>query len=504
VFIGGALALAGACVPAEPEASAATPQAAAASGMPAAAGTHSSVALPRSTAAATTSTAPATVNTVNAAQSPQPDAQATPADSPDIMPCEVSRILATNCQTCHGAMPIGGAPMSLVTYADLHAPAKTQPSMKVYELSKLRMHDELRRMPPIGTLPANEVSALDAWFDGGALAGTAQDATCDTTPAETTARGPGSKDGTHGRIEPGPGETCYEFKVHQSTTSVDDVPFAIADGEQYEQFYYNVPWPAESVAVSYATITDNAAVLHHWLLFATNELQQEGAHITAPVPTLIGTDPQLLTGWAVGGPNLEMPEDVGMELPNPGRTINVQWHFYNSTGMPQADASSVQVCTVPKSTRPNVGSVTWAGTEDLNGNVWTGGAGMPPNQESTFSTTCRPGGGDKPIHIVGFEPHMHRIGKRMSTSVNRTDGTSQVIFDEPFVFGSETHYFNAYDLMPGETLTTSCTFFNDNSFGVPFGESTDSEMCYQFVFHYPAHALSNGAFSLLGVTDTCW
>jgi hypothetical protein len=29
-------------------------------------------------------------------------------------------------------------------------------------------------------------------------------------------------------------------------------------------------------------------------------------------------------------------------------------------------------------------------------------------------------------------------------------------------------------------------------------------MCYQFVFSWPAHALANGAPSLLGVTDTCW
>jgi len=42
-----------------------------------------------------------------------------------------------------------------------------------------------------------------------------------------------------------------------------------------------------------------------------------------------------------------------------------------------------------------------------------------------------------------------------------------------------------YTLLPGETLTTS-------------------EMCYQFVLAYPAHALSNRAPSLIGVTDTCW
>jgi hypothetical protein len=170
----------------------------------------------------------------------------------------------------------------------------------------------------------------------------------------------------------------------------------------------------------------------------------------------------------------------------------------------QADASMVQICTVPKASRPNTGSITWAGTEDLNGNVWAGGPGMPPRQESTFTTQCRPGRGDAPIHIMGFEPHMHRIGKNMKTSVVKAGGAKDVIFDKPFSFGNETHYWQEYDLAPGETLETSCTFNNDTDKGVPFGESSDTEMCYQFVFHYPAHALSNGAFSILGVTDTCW
>jgi hypothetical protein len=419
------------------------------------------------------------------------------------LPCAVSKVMASNCQNCHGAMPIGGAPMPLVTFADLMAPAKTQPTKKVWEVSKERIHDTMRPMPPIGEMKAEDKAALDTWFAGGALAGTApEDATCNSTPADTGATNP-NKDGAMGRLVPREGETCYDFKVHGGQT-LDDTKFMVPpDVELYEQFYYKVPWPADQVATGYATISDNAAVLHHWLLFSTNEAQPEGAHINAPLPTLIGTDPILLAGWAVGGPNLVMPDDVGMELPNPGRTMNVQWHFYNSTSMAQGDASSVQICTVPKSTRPNVGGITWMGTEDLNGNVWAGGPGMPAGQESTFTTSCRPGRSDIPIHIMGFEPHMHRIGKRMQTSVI-SGGMKASIFDKPFVFGSETHYFEEYDLKPGDTLETSCTFFNDNNFGVPFGESTDTEMCYQFTFHYPAHAITNGAFSLLGVTDTCW
>ncbi len=451
--------------------------------------------------------------TTGGTKAPTPTGGTTaPSESPDnpvgaakILPCDVSKIMVKSCQTCHGAKPIGGAPMPLVIFEDFQKPASTQPTKKVYQLVQERVHDKNKPMPPIEMLSASELAAIDAWVKGGALTGVAADAMCDTKPMGNV----GEMEHTRGRITPGPNETCYDFKVHASQTEVDDVAFEIAPGEIYEQFYYNVPWPAGSVATAYATIGDNEQVLHHWLLFSTNELQTHGAHIYAPVPTLIGADPVLLAGWAVGGPNLKAPEHVGFELPDPGaRTINVQWHFYNSTPTPQGDKSLVQICTVPKAMREHVGGVTWLGTEDLNGNVWTGGAGMPPLQESTFKTTCFPGrfglGADQSIHIIGFEPHMHRIGKRMQTSVRHMDGTLESIFDKPFSFGNETHYYVDYELKAGETLETSCTFMNDTTRGVPFGESSDTEMCYQFTFAYPAHAISNGAFSLLGVTDTCW
>ena len=436
-----------------------------------------------------------------------PSAPAAPAGS---LPCAVDNVLKTQCQSCHGTSPIGGAPMALMTYADLTKPAVTQPQRKVYELVKDRVHDTKRPMPPIGSLPAADLSAIDSWVSAGAASAPAAEvAACAPTGPSSEWDGARALDGSRGKLTPGPGETCYEFKVHGGTTPGDTTKFNIRDGEFYEQFYYKVPWSADTVATAYATIGDNIQVLHHWLLFSTNEAQPEGAHIVAPYPTLIGTDPILLAGWAVGGPNLVAPQDVGLELPDPGvRTINVQWHFYNSTGKPQSDASSVQICTVPKAMRAHVGGVTWLGTEDLYGNKWFGGTGMPAHRKTMFTTTCVPGreglGPNESIHIIGFEPHMHRIGKRMTTSVKKLDGSLQTIFDKPFSFGNETHYFADYELKPNEQLITSCSFDNDNDFNVPFGESSDTEMCYQFTFAYPAHALTNGAPSILGVPDTCW
>src|SRR6185503_11367513 len=61
---------------------------------------------------------------------------------PSGLPCDVGQILAANCQKCHAAKPVFGAPMPLVTYDDLHAPLKSNPSKQVYEQITVRIHDD--------------------------------------------------------------------------------------------------------------------------------------------------------------------------------------------------------------------------------------------------------------------------------------------------------------------------------------------------------------------------
>jgi hypothetical protein len=92
----------------------------------------------------------------------------------------------------------------------------------------------------------------------------------------------------------------------------------------------------------------------------------------------------------------------------------------------------------------------------------------------------------------------------MRSDILRADGSQQALFDEPYSFGESHFYPKEYAIMTGDEVITSCTFNNDTDRGVPFGESSDDEMCYQFALAYPAHALGNGASSLLGQADSCW
>jgi hypothetical protein len=418
------------------------------------------------------------------------------------MPCNVATAVATNCQTCHGATPIGGAPMSLMTYDDFHAQAKTMPSLKVYQLAQMRINATAKPMPPGGSLPQADHTALDTWFTAGALAGADADKTC-AAPVTQTGTDLLQPVPDMSPLVAGPGETCYDLKVHQSTTSVDDTPYTVDTGEHYEQFYFNVPWKAGDIGTRFGAKFDNLKVLHHWLLFTTATTNAEGFHETV-IGTQLGDAAELLAGWAVGGWNVTMPADVGFDLPAPGTgtMLNLQWHFFNSTGMTEQDATAVQVCTMAAGSRPKLGNITWLGTEYFNGPF-----GMPAGQKSDWSGTCTPsrtGMNDTdPIHIFFFWPHMHFLGINMKSEVTHAGATTEV-FNKPFDFSHQVHYAASVDLAPGDTITSTCTFNNTTDANVAFGPSTTQEMCYQFAFSYPAHALENGVISLIGASNTCW
>jgi hypothetical protein len=84
--------------------------------------------------------------------------------------CATQKVLHDNCLGCHGKQPFFGAPMSLVTFDDLHARSLTTPSQYVYELVKRRIHDVQKPMPPASTndvLTRSELETLDAWLDNG-------------------------------------------------------------------------------------------------------------------------------------------------------------------------------------------------------------------------------------------------------------------------------------------------------------------------------------------------
>ena len=279
------------------------------------------------------------------------------------------------------------------------------------------------------------------------------------------------------------------------------------NGEFYVTFYFKVPWTEDSVVTKFRTVYDQTQILHHWLLYESSASVSKDGTFDTPVPAstltagLHTTAGNLVAGWAVGGGAENFPAGVGMKMPPPGGMFELEWHLWNSTGADVADRSGVELCVVPKSAvdPQYIASENWLGTEDLV---------LAPNATTQRGGVCNPSLAAGPATIIKWQPHMHLKGVHMDTWVMHSDGTEDHVFNQPFDFDTQISYRQdpPYVVNQGDTLHSVCTFNNPTSGTVLFGQSTTSEMCYQFAISYPDGSLTGVAGTngvLTGANNGC-
>lgn len=92
------------------------------------------------------------------------------------LPCSVQQFLVERCASCHGATPVGDAPMSLLTYDDLLEPSRIDPTKNLAQVSVSRMRNANKPMPPAPTVLAEaEIQAFADWVAAGMQGETCSD-----------------------------------------------------------------------------------------------------------------------------------------------------------------------------------------------------------------------------------------------------------------------------------------------------------------------------------------
>jgi len=400
------------------------------------------------------------------------------------LPCAVSALFAEHCASCHGATPLFGAPMSLVSHADLLMPAPLHPEQKTFEAVQERVHDDVSPMPPAPKtrLTAAELATLDAWVEAGAPESTTE---CEPSVPGGADAGAGTGSGVP---KPDDCEQTYELNAHGGSTPTDHSKFNISaspalEGNQYHCFYFDPPYDSAAGLLWFQPMLDNTANLHHWILYATDNKTHESG-------TSAGCNAQeagayFVAGWAPGANNSVVPDDVALDLPSgPKAGLILEVHYYNNTGKAQQDASGIRFCTGAKAKRAHLAAVHTLGTEGLC---------IPAGASKDFSATCSPRTDMGDIHINGIWPHMHKSARRMVVSIKRKGGTTDVIHDAPFDFQSQVFFPMKDDVVvhPGDSVLTRCYYENDTSSQIHYGERTQDEMCYAFTMSWPAGALAN-------------
>jgi hypothetical protein len=421
-----------------------------------------------------------------------------PSTGSTALPCDVNTILKTSCQSCHALTPISGVPMALVTWEDTQQPSVSNPALTVHDMMKMRIHSTTMPMPPTGMLPADSLATLDAWLDGGAIAGT------DPTCKPMTETGP--------TMPPPDSENCYEIRAHANSIPGDTAPLMVS-GEHYAWFYFDAPWPAGAQGVYFETLPgQHPEIIHHWLIYAEdNTAPALGCASPQPNGTVVYpvsngnhcSSPTLVAGWAPGANNNDLPPDVGMKLDGANRKMSMEIHFFNKTDQALPSDAGVKICTVEKKLRANTATVSWLGTE--------GGINIPPMaQDSTAKGVCTPQfNGD--IHVIRSWPHMHLLGRKMESTILRKDGTREPVSPMggwPFDFNSEVSWKTEFVIHPGDKIETVCHYTNTTNKTVRVGFENEFEMCFNFTLAYPANALVNknwagGSTSLTGSSTAC-
>jgi len=369
--------------------------------------------------------------------------------------CEVKAIMDKSCTGCHDGEGTGGSPMGLTKPADFAASAPISSGKKVSQAVSARIHDAARPMPPRGLLPAADLAKIDAWIAAGAPAGS--DPTCaGKGPAKPARAWP-----------PAECDDVYELRAHGAGSAPYTVP---PGGEYHPQIRIDAPWGNTKVQmIATKPITDNAKVLHHWILYAGMSF---------------------LTGWAPGDDDLKpFPSDVGMDMPTGPGSLRLDMHYFNTgNSKSEQDKSGLAICVVKGARlRPKRAAVTMGFT--VFGPVLA-----PANKKGHQATSSCRVSGTRPVTLMSASPHAHKYARHMKFTVRKASGQEIVMHDMPFKFGEQ----GSYPLDPpvvlnaGDTVTTTCTFDNDTNRNITFGESTENEMCFNFASYYPKGALTCG------------
>ena len=369
--------------------------------------------------------------------------------------CEVKSLLAQHCTACHKSGGVG--PFSLERHEDLVRTSASHPGQTIYERVGVRIHDAKSPMPPAGLLDPEALRTLDSWI----AAGAPKDRSCPDVdgPVNDAAPFPTDCDATYRILAHAPGDRAAPYLVP-------------AGSEIHPKITVDAPWGNEEVqAIAFRPITDNAKVLHHWILYASNQT--------------------FLHGWAPGKDGTDVvPEDVGIYMPRGAGSMYLDMHYYNREGTePASDRSGLEICVLKKARfRPNVASV-FRGFNSLGGSDLVLAPAHSVNHVEEGHCRVQT---TRPVRLLSASPHAHTYAVHMKFTVQKADGRQFVMHDDDYNFEAQGRYplTEAITIESGDTVSTYCTYTNDTANNVRFGENTADEMCFNFALYYPMGALS--------------
>jgi hypothetical protein len=367
----------------------------------------------------------------------------------------VRPLFVAYCSACHGAELAGGAPFSLLEYDALLAPDASG----VRPVDRIGAALTSGAMPP-GAFPqptALERAVLAAW------------ASCTTVDHHAADAGHGDAGSAHDHDAglPDKGPLMVSRKPltpsgppptsAQAITLTLDEHAAPVDGDEYASRYFSALVSEPRFVRYFEPVVDDARVVHHLTL------------------RFSGSRSGYLYTWGPGGSALEFP-DGGLRI-TPEDTLHVEVHYHNGAQIPGImDSSGVRLYVDEP-----------VGTEYGLANLASWDIYVPPYGTASATQRCDV---PEPVHVFAAWPHMHEVGEAVEHQIMRADGSQEsLIALTGWDFHSQRIYAIGVDLGAGDRLELECRYVNRTSRTVAAGVATTDEMCFDFLYVTPPHAL---------------
>ncbi len=396
---------------------------------------------------------------------------------------DVAPIVMRRCATCH---VVGGvAPFPLDSY-------ETVSRMGAVALNAI----EAGRMPPWmpdpdcreyedqRLLTADEKALFRAWVDGG-------------TPEGDAARA--------APIEIPEAETFEATDVARPMQS-----FVPDDGvaDDYRCFILDTEFDAPTFLTASRAVPDAEAIVHHVLVYALAPDQVPGALAAdaeseaegypcfgSPMPERTGDVvgfgggglPSQVGSWVPGANDNILPPDHAIPI-MPGSRLVMQVHYNFGASGAEPDATTFEMRLTDE---PPL-------FEALQRPVLVRHLEIPAGEPEAVNRARFVHYGDAPLTITSAGPHMHTLGVRLKSTVERADGSEECLLDvKRWLYEWQQGFEFLPDewvtLNPGDAITLECVF--DNSAAnqpfvdgaqieprdVAWGEGTLDEMCMNYI-----------------------
>lgn len=239
-----------------------------------------------------------------------------------------------------------------------------------------------------------------------------------------------------------------------------------------------------------------ASLVHHMILYgcSSNDGLEHGAVVKNCQSMPAGCN-EFKWVWAVGGSDVQLPDDVGMPLGRGSYFLVLQMHYYNPTLLAVNDTSGVAV-SFTSTNRPIDAAIM-----QLNGGTNPSLRPNLPANKPRFTLTpslivpaaCT-SDWTSPVNVVGAIHHMHLTGAHQRIEVARNGQHLGLMrYERQWDFKHQSlEEPLVHQLLAGDEIRLTCDYDTTGKMvETQFGENTDNEMCWAALMYYPAQTFSN-------------